>query len=251
MKYFKLFEHFINEELSSVNESSSVEELEKKLSDASQKTQDAKKAMDDISGEYVKRKDYSFRDDPEYDKAAKEYSRLRAEQMKIGSELYAAKEADKKKENGEQGEKEKEKSNPEPEEKSDTKLDDKQEAILSKIEAAEDIISDTFNYEFRKSPSNQIRIIASGDDKAKESIKKYKEDIANAQDSLQGSKEALEDAKLDGDKQEIKIQTARIELRKAEIELFSAIIAGNPEGVAGPIKKVAKFAKVLDNLEEY
>jgi chromosome segregation ATPase len=249
MKYFKLFEQFINEELSPVNES--LEDDKKLLDELYIKIEDAKAKMDAISDEYEKRKDYSFRDDPEYAKAEDEYSKLRGEHRELDRKIYDEEQAQKKKENGEQGEKEKEKSSPEPEEKSDTKLDDKQEAILSKIEAAEDVISDTFNYEFRKSPSNQIRIIVAGGDKAKESIKKYKEDIANAQDSLQGSKEALEDAKIDGDKQEVKIQTARIELRKAEIELFNAIIAGNPEGVAGPIKKIAKFAKALDNLEEY
>ena len=241
MKYFQLFEQFLNEDSLKINES--LEDDKKMLSDLDNKIEEVRDRLSVIRKKYTSKGDYTGADsDPDYKKEKKEFDNLSSDWTDLNIKIKKQKEGQKEKEKGQ--------SEPESEEKSDYKLDNKQEEILSKIEKAEDVITDDLGYEFRASPSNQIRIIISGGDKAKESIKKYKQDISEAEDGLEGSTSALSDAKIEGDKQEIKLQTARIELYKAEIELFNAIAAGNIEGLITPLKKIAKFSKTLDKFSD-
>jgi len=241
MKYFQLFEQFLNEDSLKINES--LEDDKKMLSDLNNKIKEVRDRLSVIRKKYTSKGDYTGADsDPDYEKGKKEFDNLSSDWTDLNIKI--------KEEEKSQKEKDKKQSEPESEEKTDIKLSDKQEALLSKIEEAEDIIEESFSYEFRASPSNQIRIIIAGGDAVKESIKKYKQDIASAEDGLESSTSALSDAKIEGDKQEIKLQTAQIELYKAEIELFNSIIEGNIEGLIAPLKKIAKATKVLDKFSD-
>jgi len=67
MKYFKLFEQFINEDLSKINES--LEDDKKMLRDLDNKIEEVRDRMDAIRKKYTSKGDYtSADDDPEYKK---------------------------------------------------------------------------------------------------------------------------------------------------------------------------------------
>jgi len=243
MKYFKLFEQFIQDDLFLVNES--LEDDKKRLSELRKKENATRDKMDAIAKEFTDRDDYSFRDDPEYEKIAKEYKDLRDEVYNLDNKIYKEEQDQAEKERG--AEKKKEEKKADPEEKPDVKLDDKTEAVLSKIEDAEDKVEYDLNYEFELVPTIQYRKIASGN---KDTVNKVKDKLKKLQSVLPELKNAVHDIDDPSDKNQVKYAKADLASGEAEIMIYNACLAQDVKSLAKGLIVLAKAAKVLDALRD-
>ena len=247
MAYFQLFEQFIFESELEDNK----KELEKTDADikSSQEAVDkAQAAVDKEKAEfdkwnegYEKRKEgykgnYYLDTKDEYNKANAKLDDLEttlfSEEEKLkrlkNDRDYVLKQIEKK------------------DKKSAAKGSSKQDAVLSKLKEVEDDIESSVDYDFDAYPSSQIKKVMAGGDEAKEIIKKYNQKINDIKSEISDISDAMMDAKDEGDKEQLIELKLELELRKAEAELFAAIIKGEPEGLAMPLKKIKKINQKMD-----
>ncbi len=125
------------------------------------------------------------------------------------------------------------------------KIDDKTEAILSKIEDAEDKVEYDFNYEFGLVPTVQYRKIVNGDE---EVIGKLKDKINDLKSRIPELKGAVLDMKMEGDKNDIKYAQAQLAGAEAEVVIYDACLKQDVKALAKGLTVLAKAAKILDDL---